>query len=85
MCIRDSNLGNVRERLFRGFCRSEEEFYEDLKVFRKQKETILAMYQALPNQSEKERKRGLTYLTQFFEIIDNPKKVKREFVKGCRK
>jgi hypothetical protein len=77
-------LGSVRERLFRGYCRSEEEFEKSFEAFRAQKETILTMYKDLPLLDEKTRNRGLEYLNEFFEIIDNPKKVKREFIRRCR-
>lgn len=77
-------LGNVRERLFRGYCRSPEELERDLQVFRDKKDEILSLYRELPDLEEKTREKGLDYLHDFFEIIDNPKKVKREFVNRCR-
>lgn len=77
-------LGNVRERLFRGYCRSPEEFEEDFQLFRDKKEAILKLYRDIPDLDEKTRQRGLEYLNSFYEIIDNPKKVKREFIRRCR-
>lgn len=77
-------LGSVRERLFRGFCRGPEEFEADLQIFKDKKEEILQIYREIPDLEEKTRERGLDYLNDFFKIIENPKKVKREFIKRCR-
>ncbi len=77
-------LGSVRERLFRGFCRTEEEFEEAFQLFREKKEEILRLYRELPDLDEKEKDKGLEYLEDFFEIINNPKRIKREFIKQCR-
>jgi hypothetical protein len=77
-------LGSVTQRLFRGFCRSEEEFEEGFKPFRENREALFALYDELPGLSEKTREKKRKYLEDFFEIIDNPKKVKREFLRRCR-
>lgn len=78
------NVSSIRERIYRGFCKSEEEFQLVFDQFIEKKESILAMYQSSPNLEEKTKEDVLKYLNDFFETLEDPKKVKREFYDNCR-
>ncbi|GAB4425772.1 MAG: hypothetical protein OHK0039_43570 [Bacteroidia bacterium] len=78
-------IRTVRERIFRGFCRSPEEFESAFARFRAARETILARYQQQPGLDEAARKDALGFLGEFFKTIDDPKAVQRDFIEGCRK
>lgn len=75
----------VKQRVFRGFCRSESTFQKDLTPFREQKDEILNLVKNREGLTEKMRARSLDYLQDFFDIIENPKAVKRDIMDKCRK
>lgn len=77
-------IQDVRERLFRGFCRTPEEFEAALARFRRQREPILDLYRTSPWLDESSRSRALKYLEEFFDLIEDPKGVQTAFVEGCR-
>lgn len=77
-------LENVRQRLFRGFCRTEEEYQVAFDLFRGKKSGIYSLCENLPYLDEKELKGLIKYFDQFYKTIDNPKSVKSEFYLKCR-
>jgi len=77
-------IGSVRDRVFRGYCRTPEEFERTFDDFRKNKKKIYKLYSTQPGLEARKIKKTLEYIDEFFEIIDNPKFVKREFLEKCR-
>ncbi len=77
-------LPNVETRLYRGFCRSEEEFERVFKEFFAAKEEIYALYQNCEMLDEKFRKRILAYYDDFYETISDKKRIKKEILNYCR-
>ena len=77
-------IRSVRERLYRGVCRPDEELARTLAVFNEQKEAIYALYQNEPLLEDSYRERTMEYLDGFYEIIDDPGKVRREIISKCR-
>lgn len=75
---------SVRERLYRGFCRTEEEFEAAFEEFRAVKEDLYTLYQDSEFLSEKYINSTVKYLDDFYETIGDPKLVKKEFLKKCR-
>ena len=75
---------NVQERVFRGFCTSEEEFEAIFSIFLAKKEAIYTRIREIEGLSEKVRDGCLSYFDEFYEIFNNPKNVKRAFYDGCR-
>lgn len=78
------NLSSIRERIYRGFCKSEVEFQHVFDQFLAKKEDILSLYQNSPYLEEKTKQDVLKYLNDFFETLEDPKRVKREFYDKCR-
>ena len=78
------NLRSVRDRVFLGFCRDEATFAETFALFNAQREPTLAMWQDFPLVEEKRRKRAVSYLEDFYEIINDPGDIKHEFLRACR-
>ncbi|MFK7903587.1 MAG: hypothetical protein AB8B69_00605 [Chitinophagales bacterium] len=78
-------VNTVRDRLFRGYCRSPEEFEEAFKEFREIKDSLYALYTDSELLSEKYVKSTIKYLDDFYETINSSKSVKQEFLKKCRK
>ncbi|MEZ4886175.1 MAG: hypothetical protein R3E32_15680 [Chitinophagales bacterium] len=78
-------VNTVRDRLYRGFCRTPEEFEVAFEEFRAAKDAIYAIYNESELLSEKYVNNTIKYLDDFYEIINNPKLVKQHFLKKCRR
>ena len=79
------DLSSVRERRYRGFCRPEAELAPAFAFFNQQQEAIYALYQNNSFLEQKQIKSTLAYFDEFYETINNPKKVKWEFLENCRR
>lgn len=77
-------IRSVRERLFRGFCKSRAQFNRTFIVFHKHKEEILALYRDYPHLPDKLKNRCIKYLKAFYQIISSPKLVNRYFIENYR-
>jgi hypothetical protein len=77
------NISSVTERVFRGFCRTQEEFEMTFDKFRSSKEQIYNLYRNLQDLDEDSKNWSFKYLDQFFEIMDSPIKVKKEILDTC--
>ncbi len=77
------DIASVTQRVFLGFCRTKEEFNACFDLFRSKKEEIYALYQDLPYLDERTLNWSLRYLDKFYEIINDPKMVQKEFLKTC--
>lgn len=85
--VPDKRLGltGVRDRLYRGPCRTEAELDPVLERFRAKKAETLALYDALPELKESNRKQARQYLEEFYSIIERKDRVKKVLVDGCKK
>jgi hypothetical protein len=77
-------LPNVRTRLYRGHCRSEEEFELVFREFREKKSEIFRTIESLPFYEDRDRKKAIQYIEDFYKVLDNPRRVKFEFYENCR-
>ena len=78
------HIDNVRIRLFRGFCRTEEEFQAAFEPFLQHKEEIYQTCRELPLLDSRELSEIEEYIDEFYEILGNPSAVKNEFYEKCR-
>ena len=83
--VPDKKLGiySVRERLYRGPCRTAEQFEPFFAEFRVARSDLLAVYDGLPDLSASYRRDATRYLEEFFTLIDRPRDVKRAFIDNC--
>jgi len=79
------DITSVRERVFRGYKRSMEEFEPVVKLFNQKKEEIYNLYKNCVWLTDKTKENTIEYLDEFYEIINDPKKLEREFIKKCRR
>lgn len=81
------SVRNVRDRLFRGFCVDTEEFKRVIALFNDKKSAIYALYADEVGQRMARRTvdETLKYFDQFYDTINNPRKVKREIFDACRR
>jgi hypothetical protein len=81
---KELGLSSVRERMYRGPCKTEAELEQALEPFRARKDALLALPASLPGIDEGHRKNVDKYLAEFFELISRPDRVKRTFVTDCK-
>jgi hypothetical protein len=79
-------IASVRERLYRGPCKTEAEVNQALQPFRDKQAELLGLVASMEplGLDEGQRKSTEKYLNEFFEIINKPDKVKRTFVTDCK-
>ena len=75
---------NIRTRLYRGFCASNEQLPDTVALFREKKADILALVQNDPHLADNYRKDAIDYIEDFYKIIDNPKSFEKEIIGKCR-
>ena len=83
----DKRLGiaSVRDRLYRGPCRTMEALDPLLAVFRARQPDVLALVDALPDLRAGSRREVKEFLGDFYSTIARPDRVKRAFIDGCGK
>jgi hypothetical protein len=77
------DIATVTERVFLGFCRSKKEFEQSFDLFRSKKDEIYRLYTEMEELDERSLNWSLRYYDRFYEIINDPESVKREFLKKC--
>lgn len=78
-------ITNVRDRLYRGPCRTPAQWQPHLDKVRAAKPDLLAVLDAVPGLKESYRKSAKNYLEEFFRTIDQPRQLKRELIDPCVK
>jgi hypothetical protein len=78
------NIESVRDRLYRGPCRTMEELEPFLATFRAKKADVLAAIETIPDLKQGRRNDAKKYLDEFFSMAENPRRAKRELVDGCK-
>jgi hypothetical protein len=76
-------IRDVRERLYRGACFEMAVFQPVLEQFRQKKDAIYAKYRNLEGLNPRKLAETTKYLDDFYQTIDNPKKVESEFRYIC--
>ena len=84
----DSRLGirTVRERIFRGACRSPQELAALFVPFNQQKDAIYALYRSMEAEGleHKRVEQALNYYDDFYKTINDAGRTRREFIQACR-
>jgi hypothetical protein len=77
-------IRSVRDRLYRGFERSQDELDEAVNIFKERKGRIMLTINSFTLLSEKTRKNMASYLEDFYKTIDNKRTVKSAFISNAR-
>ena len=82
------SIRSVRQRLFRGFCpdqmnRQPEEYQAVIDLLQEKKEEIYDLWRGLEGLESDRLSDTLEYLDDFYEILDDPRKVQREMLDKC--
>ena len=76
-------LSSVKERLYRGRCANNEQLESTLQLFQERREPIYELIANQPGMSGSEKKKTRYYIDDFYKVIDTPRLLKRDIVKGC--
>jgi hypothetical protein len=74
----------ITERLYWGSCYTEEEFSQAIAIFLAKKEAIYKQYEQFPLFSKYSLNHSKNYLNSFYDIIENERKWRSEFMAGCK-
>ena len=76
-------LTAITSRYYQGWCYSEEDVQKTLEMFRLRKDSILHLPYTIEGLDDKSKKWCSDYLSGFFEIIDNPRKLENQVIRHC--
>jgi hypothetical protein len=78
------NVRSIKQRLYRGFCKFNDELPQTVALFNEKRPEIVALFENDRHLSDKMRGWALDYIEDFYEIINNPKKFDRYIIGKCR-
>ncbi len=76
-------VSNVRQRMYRGYCRHNREALAVAADFRARRPAIEALYAQMPAMSERTRGKAVAYLSGFFRDIASDESVRGKLFKTC--
>jgi hypothetical protein len=81
------SIQKVRDRLFRGYCEAPEHYEKAFAKFNEQKDAIYALYSDPIGKMLKPKivEGTLRYYDDFYKIINDPRRAKREIIEDCVK
>lgn len=77
------DLSAVNIRYYQGGCAADEEVHKILQTFLEQKEKILMTPRQIQGLNEKSINYTTSYLKEFYDIIENPKKLENLIIEHC--
>jgi hypothetical protein len=79
------NIDRVRERLYRGYCQDEADLKKVYALFNEKKDAIYALYSDSIGKLLKPKiaEETLKYYDEFYKVINDPKRAKREIAESC--
>jgi hypothetical protein len=78
-------ITDVRDRLYRGPCRTPAEWQPYLDKMKAAKADILAVYDKVPGLSPSYQRYAKGYLEEFYKTIDRPSNVRKDLIDTCAK
>jgi len=82
---RQLHIATVLERLYRGPCRTAEDWRPFLAAFRAKRADVMALVDAVPDLDKASRRKAREYLEDFYRTINQPGSVKSQLVDKCAK
>jgi hypothetical protein len=78
-------LATIKNRRYRGYCKENMDAFDEVIAFYNDlKESIYALYTESDLLEDKYIKSTVKYLDEFYEVLNNPKDLKREFQYPCK-
>ena len=76
-------VANVRQRLYRGYCRNNGQMLIAAAEFRAKRPELEAVYSRIPEMSARTRSKALAYLSGFFNDIATDDMIRAKLFKTC--
>jgi hypothetical protein len=76
-------IASLRERLYRGPCRTMNEYEQALAIFRARQAEALALVDSVPGLTQDSRRNAARFLGQFYTLLGRKDQLKRELVDRC--
>lgn len=77
-------IRSVQQRKFLSICPDEAHLAAWLDLFREKKAAIFGLYEEFPYLRETSKRESIQYLQQFYDIIDDPRRVQRTILTDCK-
>jgi hypothetical protein len=77
-------IRDVRDRYYHGICQPADVLEQAIERVRAEREDILAVVTGMKDLSPKTRKKSVEYLEEFYEILDDPKRIETKIKGQCR-
>ena len=77
-------MRNIRQRLYRGFCIFNDQLPESSRLLNERKADILALISNNSYLDDRYREDAISYIEDFYEILNDPKKFERLITDKCR-
>lgn len=77
-------IKSVTDRLYRGFCRPEEELSRHIATFQDNKEHFYALVETLEPLDRRSRRSATTFLDDFYKDLSSERRIRRAFEYTCR-
>jgi hypothetical protein len=75
---------NVRQRIYRGFCRHNAEIPPVLEEFRALQEQWVALFEEEPRLDGRSRGTAIKFLNSFYSALENEDDVRKRITDNCR-
>jgi hypothetical protein len=82
---KESGIGTVRERLYRGPCKTPAELEPFFERMRNVKADVMALYDSLFDMSAGYKRSAKSYIEQFYRTLERPGDVRRALIDPCVK
>lgn len=76
---------NVRQRVYRGYCRYNEQAQAAAELFRSRRAQIFAVIDGETRLTTARRNGARGYIEDFYEVLDNPQRFQRQIIDECRR
>jgi len=77
------SIRNVRQRLYRGRCVNNEHIDASISMISERRDEIIGLVENQEGLDARTQKKLFRYIDKYFDIVEVPKKVERNFVKKC--
>lgn len=79
------SVSSVRQRLYRGYCRYNDQARAAAELFRARRDRIYAVIDSETRLTEARRNSTRNYIEAFYEILDNPQRFENQVIEECRR
>lgn len=79
------STSNVRQRVYRGYCRYNEQAQAAAELFRSRRAQLFAVIDGETRLTQARRNSARAYLEEFYQVLDDPQRFQRRIIDECRR